>query len=115
MRPMTRREQQRENTREEIKSLARKQMQAEGTAAISLRGIAREMGLTVTALYRYYTSRDDLITALIVDGFNAQADAMQEMIERRAPDRVTGRGIDRRTEIGAADLHGKQRMQRLER
>lgn len=90
MKPMTRREQQRENTREEIKMLARRQMQTEGTAAISLRGIAREMGLTVTALYRYYASRDDLITALIVDGFHAQAEAMQEAIARCAQDDYAG-------------------------
>lgn len=73
----TRRERQREATREEIKALARQQMQAEGTAGISLRGIARAMGVTVTALYRYFASRDDLITALILDGFNAQADALE--------------------------------------
>ncbi len=75
---LTRRERLRENTREEIKSIARKHMQEQGTAAISLRAIARDMGLTVTALYRYYPSHDDLVTALIVDAFNALADTMEQ-------------------------------------
>jgi AcrR family transcriptional regulator len=73
----TPREKQRQATLTEIKTLARQQMQAEGTAAISLRGIARSMGVTVTALYRYYASRDDLITALITDAFNALADTLE--------------------------------------
>lgn len=74
---MTRREKLHDQTREEIKRIARAQMAAEGTAAISLRGIAREMELTAPALYRYFPTRDDLITALIVDAFNGLADAMQ--------------------------------------
>lgn len=73
----TRRARARRDTLAEIKGLARQQMQTEGTAAISLRGIAREMGVTVTALYRYYANRDDLITALIADAFNALADALE--------------------------------------
>lgn len=75
---LSRRERLRENTREEIKAIARKHMQEQGTAAISLRAIARDMGLTVTALYRYYPSHDDLVTALIVDAFNALADTMEQ-------------------------------------
>lgn len=74
----SRRERLRESTREEIKSIARKHMQEQGTAAISLRAIARDMGLTVMALYRYFPSRDDLLTALILDTFNALADAMEQ-------------------------------------
>ncbi|MBX3082509.1 MAG: TetR/AcrR family transcriptional regulator [Anaerolineae bacterium] len=79
---VTRRERQREATREEIKTIALKQMARKGTAGLSLRGIAEEMGLTVTALYRYYGSLDDLITALIMDGFDAQADSLQAAVDR---------------------------------
>jgi AcrR family transcriptional regulator len=75
--PRTRNRAEYEATMQTIKRLARKQMAAEGTAALSLRAIAREMDVTAPALYRYYPSRDDLITALIVDAFNALADAMQ--------------------------------------
>jgi AcrR family transcriptional regulator len=78
----TRRERQREATREEIKSTALKQMANKGTAGLSLRGIAEEMGLTVTALYRYFGSLDVLITALIMDGFDAHADAMQAAVDQ---------------------------------
>jgi AcrR family transcriptional regulator len=73
----TRRDRLREATRTEIKTHARRQMAELGTASISLRGIARDMGLTATALYRYFGSHDDLITELIVDGYNAQADALE--------------------------------------
>ena len=73
----TRRERLREATRDEIKAAARQQMKAEGSAAISLRAIARDLGMTAPALYRYYNSRDDLITALIVDAYTSQADWLE--------------------------------------
>lgn len=82
--PPTRRDIQRVQTREAIKALAREQMRKDGSAGISLRGIAAELGLTVTALYRYYAGRDDLITALILDGFNAQADALEAARDQHA-------------------------------
>ena len=73
---MSRRDKQRAITREEIKALARRQMAEDGTAALSLGGIARAMELTPSALYRYYASRDDLITALVIDAYNGLADAL---------------------------------------
>jgi AcrR family transcriptional regulator len=79
---LTRREKLREATRKEIKMLARGQMREKGSAGLSLRGIAAEMGFTVTALYRYYSSLDDLITALIADAFDAHADAMEQAAAR---------------------------------
>lgn len=65
--------------REAIKNLARQQMAAEGSAAISLRGIARDMHVTAPALYRYFPSRDHLITGLIADGYNAIADTLEQV------------------------------------
>lgn len=73
---MNRRERFRDLTREEIKQHARQQMMEGGTASLSLGGIARAMDLTPSALYRYYASRDDLVTGLIVDAYNALADAL---------------------------------------
>jgi AcrR family transcriptional regulator len=73
----TPREKQRANTLDEIKTIARRQMAEHGAMGVTLRGIAREMDLTVTALYRYYPSYDDLITDLIVDAFHALADALE--------------------------------------
>ncbi len=72
----TRRERLHEQIREEIKAIARQQMAAEGNETLSLRAIARQMEVTAPALYRYFPSRDDLITALILDAFNGLADAM---------------------------------------
>src|SRR5262245_19915009 len=70
-------EERRESAREEIKQVARKQMAEQGRASIGLRAIARELGLTAPAIYRYFPSLDDLILALIVDGFNDLADALE--------------------------------------
>ncbi|MBC8076092.1 MAG: TetR/AcrR family transcriptional regulator [Chloroflexales bacterium] len=88
---MGRREKQREITREEIKALARQQMAADGTAALSLGGIARAMELTPSALYRYYASRDELITALIVDAYTRLADALEASTVNHAPGDYAGR------------------------
>jgi len=74
-----------EKTQEQIKSVARRQMQAQGTAGLSLRAIARELGVSAPALYRYYPSLDALITALILDAFHALADAL-EAAEATFPD-----------------------------
>jgi AcrR family transcriptional regulator len=75
--PDTRQERLREATRQEIKAAARKLMGEVGTAGVSIRAISRELGLTPPALYHYYDSLDALITALILDAFNALADAME--------------------------------------
>src|SRR5215212_1701030 len=72
---MSRRERLRDSTREEIKALARTQMATSGTAALSLGAIARAIEMVPSALYRYYASRDDLITALIIDAFDALGQA----------------------------------------
>jgi AcrR family transcriptional regulator len=87
----TRRERLRESTREEIKAIARRHMAEQGTAAMSLRAIARDMGMTAPALYRYYIDRDALITALILDAFNALADALVAADATRARGDYTGR------------------------
>ena len=56
---------------EEIKAAARRQLAVEGAAALSLRAVAREVGLVSSAVYRYFPSRNDLLTALIIDAYNA--------------------------------------------
>lgn len=67
----SRRERIRESTFEEIKSIAWKQVAEQGVPTLSLRAIAREMGMTAPGLYRYFPSRDDLVTALIKDAYDA--------------------------------------------
>ena len=54
-----------------IKDEARTQLAQEGAAKLSLRAVARELGMVSSALYRYFPSRDDLLTALIVDAYDA--------------------------------------------
>jgi AcrR family transcriptional regulator len=54
----------------EIKAVARQHLETDG-ANLSLRAVARDMGMVSSALYRYFASRDDLLTALILDAYNA--------------------------------------------
>lgn len=61
----------------QIKAVARGQMAQHGTAGLSLRAIAREMGITAPAIYHYFPRLEDLITALIVDAFTDLAEAME--------------------------------------
>lgn len=63
-----------------IKDEARRQLAAEGAAKLSLRAVARELGMVSSALYRYFPSRDDLLTALIVDAFNAVGSAAEQAL-----------------------------------
>jgi len=79
-----RREKKRTSTLDEIRSTAWSQIGEMGAAALSLRGIAREMGVTAPALYRYYKDRDALVTALLMDAFSAFGEALEVARERCA-------------------------------
>lgn len=70
---------------DEIKQIARRQMSEMGTGGLSLRGIAREMGITAPAIYNYYPRLDDLITALIIDAFKSHGDAMDAAAHAAEP------------------------------
>jgi AcrR family transcriptional regulator len=65
----SRRDRVRAATTAEIKQTARRILVAEGPDAVSLRAIAREMGMTAPALYRYFGSREDLVKHIIADIF----------------------------------------------
>lgn len=67
----TARERARTELTREIKEEARRQLAAEGAQRLSLRAVARELGMVSSALYRYFPSRDDLLTALIIDAYAA--------------------------------------------
>jgi AcrR family transcriptional regulator len=77
----------RQTSSDSIKAIARQQMIENGTAGISLRGIAREMNMTAPAIYNYYPRLDDLITALLIDAFNGLADAIDAAIASRSTER----------------------------
>jgi AcrR family transcriptional regulator len=55
----------------EITDVARRHLAEHGAAMLSLRAIARELGMVSSALYRYFPNRDDLLTTLIIDAYNA--------------------------------------------
>jgi AcrR family transcriptional regulator len=61
----------------EIKDEARRQLAAHGAQGLSLRAVARELGMVSSALYRYFPSRDDLLTALIIDAYDALGEAAE--------------------------------------
>ncbi len=84
--PLTRRQRLRDATSEEIKTVARDLMAREGTASLNLRAIAREMGMTPSALYRYYPSRDAILTALITDAYDSVGEAVEQAIELAGED-----------------------------
>lgn len=75
-----RRERFHDATCTEIKLVARQQIATEGASSLSLRAIARQMDLTAPALYRYFESRDALVTALIGDAYMSLAEALEAAI-----------------------------------
>jgi AcrR family transcriptional regulator len=89
--PRTARERARAELTREIKEGARRQLAAAGADGISLRAVARELGMASSALYRYYPSRDDLLTALIIDAYDAIGEAAEEAIADEKPDESWGR------------------------
>lgn len=75
---------------DEIKTVARRHLATEG-ANLSLRAVARDMGMVSSALYRYFASRDDLLTALILDAYNSLGEAV-ETADAAVQERVQLRG-----------------------
>jgi AcrR family transcriptional regulator len=62
---------------DQIKDIARRHLAVDGPN-LSLRAVARDLGVVSSAVYRYFVSRDDLLTALIVDGYTSMADAIEQ-------------------------------------
>ena len=76
----------REELTRDIKDVARRQLAEHGSAGLSLRAVAREMGMASSAVYRYFPSRDELLTALIVDAYDAvggAAEQAEQAVRRR--------------------------------
>ena len=76
---------------DEIKQVAKRQIAEGGAAGISLRAIARELGLVSSAMYRYYASRDELLTTLIVDAYHDVAAAAEQAV--REPGEFVARWV----------------------
>lgn len=74
----------------EISAVARRHLADQGAAALSVRAVARELGMASSAIYRYVTSRDDLLTLLIVDAYDAVGEIAEQAAHasrRRSPRR----------------------------
>jgi AcrR family transcriptional regulator len=89
----TARERARAELTKEIKEEAGRQLAAHGAHGLSLRSVARELGMVSSALYRYFASRDELLTALIIDAY----DSLGEAAERAS------------SGLPAADIRGRWR------
>ncbi|MFJ3667681.1 TetR/AcrR family transcriptional regulator [Streptomyces sp. NPDC090106] len=73
----TPRERYRAQVRAEVKAHAWEQIATAGASALSLNAIAKKMGMSGPALYRYFASRDDLITELVRDAYRSLADTLR--------------------------------------
>ncbi|WP_327244176.1 TetR/AcrR family transcriptional regulator [Streptomyces sp. NBC_01320] len=73
----TPRERYRQQVRAEVKERAWEQIAGVGASALSLNAIAKQMGMSGPALYRYFAGRDELITELIKDAYRSLADTFR--------------------------------------
>jgi len=80
MSPRPKHHEQHPDLEADIKATAWKQITEKGASALSLRAIARELGITAPAIYNYFRRRDDLVTALIVDAFTSLGESQQKAI-----------------------------------
>jgi AcrR family transcriptional regulator len=97
----TRRERQRQETLAEIKTRAMDQVAEGGAGSVSLNAIARAMGMSPAALYRYFASRDALLAELVVDAYGSLADALQRAADD-APGTGAGAGAGRLAAVAHA-------------
>ena len=90
----------------EIVRLARAQVAADGPGALSLRAIARDMGMASSAIYRYFPSRDHLLTQLLIDSYDRLGDAADELVAQHQP-RLAPRVVPvPGMHVRSADAHG---------
>ncbi|MGC7095000.1 TetR/AcrR family transcriptional regulator [Amycolatopsis lurida] len=80
----TSRERYRAQVRAEVKEQAWEQIATAGVTALSLNAIAKKLGMSGPALYRYFASRDELITELIRDAYRSLADKLRAALDAGA-------------------------------
>jgi AcrR family transcriptional regulator len=78
---MGKRQETRDRIEGQIIELGRRHLVTEGSAGLSLRAIARDLGMVSSAVYRYVASRDELLTLLLVDAYSELADAVDRARE----------------------------------
>ncbi|WP_436775073.1 TetR/AcrR family transcriptional regulator [Yinghuangia sp. YIM S09857] len=96
------RERRRATATREIVDAAERHIAEHGPAALSLRAVARSLGMTVQALYHYFPSRDDLVTVLIAKAYDDLADAVQAAVDA-APEGTAGEPGESNRDGAAAD------------
>ncbi len=74
---MGKRQESREQIEAKMIELGRRHLVEHGAAGLSLRAIARELGMVSSAVYRYVANRDELLTLLLVDAYSDLADTVQ--------------------------------------
>ena len=75
--PPRMRDRYRAHVRHEVKQAALRQLADSGPAAVSISAIGKQLGVSGPALYRYFTSRDELLTELVIDAYHDLADALR--------------------------------------
>ena len=92
----TMRERFRTQVRDDVKRVALRQLAELGPQGLSINAIAKELGVSGPALYRYFEGRDALLTALVLDAYDDLADALagavQAVDERPAAERLPALG-----------------------
>jgi AcrR family transcriptional regulator len=78
------RERYRAQVRDEVKQAALRQLAESGAAGLSISAIGKQLGVSGPALYRYFASRDELLTELVIDAYHDLADALTDAA-RHAP------------------------------
>ena len=89
--PLGRRARNRIAVEADILRVAREHLATSGAAALSLRAVARDLGMVSSGIYRYVESRDELLTRLIVDGYTSLAAAVTAAHADVAPEDLGGR------------------------
>ncbi|MET3812080.1 WHG domain-containing protein [Arthrobacter sp. UYEF3] len=89
--PPTPRERARERTLQDIVRIGREHLALHGAAALSLRAVARDLGVVSSAVYRYVESREELLTLLLIDAYSELGDAVDAAIGTCPEDAFTGR------------------------
>lgn len=85
------RAQRRQEIEADILRIARRDLRASGPEALSLRAIARELGMVSSGVYRYVDSREELLTRLIVDTFTQLGEAVTRAHDARDTEDLEGR------------------------
>ena len=75
----------------DILRVAREHLATDGAAALSLRAVARDLGMVSSGIYRYVESRDELLTRLIVESYWSLAAAVRAAHEAVPPDDLDAR------------------------